>query len=179
MTSTSRSVGRRLGLTVAVSPVSLLVPPAALSTLTWLTATNPVSLPAFLSSYAILQIAWGSYVPWSRRPRGLPIFSIIAFIYWIFFAAALFWGERRIFARHFVPIGDDYVTEAVQMALVGVICLWAGMRLPVKTTAVENLPDIDYRAVAVGRICELFGWLQHWLACTHQRSIGSAPVAAM
>src|SRR5580692_5758367 len=104
MTSTSRSVGRRLGLTVAVSPVSLLVPPAALSTLTWLTATNPVSLPAFLSSYAILQIAWGSYVPWSRRPRGLPIFSIIAFIYWIFFAAALFWGERRIFARHFVPI---------------------------------------------------------------------------
>jgi len=75
--------------------VSLLVPPAVVSAFAWISAANPVSLAAFAGSYAIMQCAWGSYLLWSKRRNGLPVFAIIASVYWIFFAAALFWGERR------------------------------------------------------------------------------------
>ncbi len=146
MNKGSQQLDRRLGLPETLNPVSLLVPPAALSALTWFTAANPVSLTAFACSYAILQFVWGSYLLWTRRPSGLPVFAIIASVYWIFFAAALFWGERRIFVGRFVPVGDDYVSEAVQMALVGVVCIWAGMKLPLKAPTTLQLPDIDEHA---------------------------------
>ena len=142
----SLELDRRFGLTMALSPVSLLVPPAAASVVTWLTSVNPISLTALVCSYVILQCAWGSYLSWSKRPTGLPIFGIIASVYWIFFSAALFWGERRIAADRIVPVDEEYVTRALEMALVGVICMWAGMRLPLNAPSVRNLPDIDGRA---------------------------------
>jgi len=148
MNQRSQSLERQVGFTDKVNPVSLLVPPAVVSAFAWISAANPVSLAAFAGSYAIMQCAWGSYLLWSKRRNGLPVFAIIASVYWIFFAAALFWGERRIFTGHFVPIGEEYVTEAVLMAFLAVVCLWVGMKAPWSAANTSRMPDLDERSAS-------------------------------
>lgn len=133
-------------MTEQLDPVLLLVPPAAVTAAMWAAASNSVSLTALGAAYAILQWAWGSYLHWHRQNRrSLPIFAIIASVYWIFFALPLFWGERVMLVGHYIPLGEDYMTQGVLMAFVGVGCLWAGMQLPLEATSTQNLPDIDQR----------------------------------
>jgi hypothetical protein len=129
-----------------LNPVWVLLPPTAVTAAMWATCRNAVSLVSVVCAYAILQLAWGSFLLWKERNRGgLPMFAMSASIYWIFFAVSLFWGEQNLLAGHLIEIGDDYVTQTMIMALIGVICLWAGMKLPLRTPSVRDLPDVDER----------------------------------
>ena len=130
-----------------LDPVLVLLPPAAVIAVMWAAGTNSITLTAVACAYATLQWAWGSYLLWHKERRGgLPVFAMIAMIYWIFFALPLFWGERVILVGHYVPLGEDYMTQGVLMAFVGVGCLWAGMQMPLDVTSARNFPDIDQRA---------------------------------
>jgi O-antigen polysaccharide polymerase Wzy len=141
----SSSGGERMPL----HPGWVILPPAAVTAAMWATSGNAVSPTSLVCAHVILQAAWGSYLLWKERIRGgLPMFAMIASIYWIFFAVSLFWGGRTllVFAGRLIEIGDDYVTQTMIMALIGVICLWAGMNLPFETPSAKDLPDIDESA---------------------------------
>ena len=129
-----------------ISPGALLVPPVVATALLWLTSPNPVETQGGIYAFVLLLIPWGSYLCWRQGRRDeLPIFAMVAAAYWVYFALALFWGQRGfVGAAAFAMITppENVVTSVVRMALVGVACLWLGMRTPVRIWVPEHLPDI-------------------------------------
>ena len=140
------SVMPRRGTIAELSFGSLLLPSVAVTGLLWWTSTNPVEISAGVFAFLLLLIPWGSYLCWRQVSRSaLPIFSMVAGAYWVYFALALFWGQRGLgAATRFATItpSETTVTAAVRMALVGVTCLWVGMRVPLQVWAAKQLPDI-------------------------------------
>src|SRR4051794_19331006 len=125
-----------------LDPVLLLLPPAAVTAAMWAAGSNSISFTALGCAYAILQWAWGSYLQWHQHNvGGLPVFAMIASVYWIFFALPLFWGGRTMLVGHYISLGEDYMTQGVVMAFIGVSCLWGGMQLPLMVASARLLPD--------------------------------------
>jgi O-antigen polysaccharide polymerase Wzy len=142
--STKPAKPNRIALAQAINPVSLLVPPAIVTTVLWLTSVNPVTLTAGLSAHVMLQIVWSSYLFWDKGKRGgLPVLSMVGAVYWTYFALALFWGERTLFLSRLVPVSEDAVTQTMMMAVLAVGCLLVGMEMPLPITTVTRAPDID------------------------------------
>lgn len=135
------------GATIAdVSPGSLLLPPVAATILLWITSTNPFETSASVYAFLLLLIPWGSYLCWRKGRRdGLPMFAMVGGAYWVYFALALFWGQRVLYlagtVRFFVP-SEAAITDAMLMAVLGVVFLWIGMRVPVSIWVPEHLPDV-------------------------------------
>ena len=76
----------------------LVVPPLAATFLLWLARLNEVTLFEFLGAAALLAFAWMSYYQWRRAgERYLPLFSIVSFMFWVYYALALFWGTRKTY----------------------------------------------------------------------------------
>jgi hypothetical protein len=138
---------KTMQMTEPINPVSVLVPPAAVTGAMWLSSSNSPSTLAVACAYLMLQWSWGSYLLWNRGSRNsLPVFAIIVAVYWIYFAPPLFWSEPVLFAGRFVPLSEDYLTQAMLMALLAVGCQRIGMKTPVGTAFTQRLPDIDQRA---------------------------------
>jgi O-antigen polysaccharide polymerase Wzy len=137
----------RVVLSAALNPVSMLAPPAVGTALMWITSTNPVAPTATVCAYLIFQLAWGSYLFWKHQNQtGLPVFALIASVYSIYFSLALFWGERVLFLARIIPVSEEFVTQTMEMAVLGVVCLLIGMRIPLRMDASRRLPDIDEHA---------------------------------
>jgi hypothetical protein len=137
----------RLELARALDPVELLIPPAGVTAFLLIVSSNAVSTVATLCAYLMIQVAWASYLLWLKGGRsGLPVFAIMGTIYWIYFALPLFTGSRILMSTRAISIPEEAVTQAMEMALVGVLCLFIGMRLPFKASGASRLPDIDERA---------------------------------
>src|SRR6266700_4227427 len=61
----------------------------------WRTSQQAVTLAQGLASYLLLLFAWWSYRDWKKgRSPGLPLFSFMTMMYWVFFGVSLFWGDR-------------------------------------------------------------------------------------
>src|SRR5436190_11656676 len=141
--------GRHVTVT-DVPPVWLLVPPVAATGFLWAMSTNELETSAVVYAFFLMIMPWGSYLYWQqgRRDR-LPLFAMVSGAYWVYFALALFWGQRTFSAAAFAAItpSESTITEATWMALVGVVCLWSGMRVPLPIWDPSKLPDIlDQRA---------------------------------
>jgi hypothetical protein len=122
MTGSNMTVGRRV--------VTLIIPPAAFTGLIYLTRARPISLFQVGCSVAVLAMAWAAYLSWKEREyRTLPLFAMLALGYWLYYVPALFWGHRRY--KPSVPtalIGEAAVSETMLLVVLGVACLWLGMR---------------------------------------------------
>jgi uncharacterized membrane protein YfbV (UPF0208 family) len=133
-----------------IPPASLLVPPMAATAFLWATSANELETSAVVFAFFLLLIPWGSYLYWQQGKRDhLPLFAMVSGAYWVYFALALFWGSRTFSAAAFAAITptESTITEATWMALVGVVCLWFGMRMPVSIWVPSKLPDVfEHRA---------------------------------
>ncbi|HEY7786599.1 MAG TPA: O-antigen polysaccharide polymerase Wzy [Pyrinomonadaceae bacterium] len=99
----------------------------------WFTSINAVSPPDLGLAFLMLLIPLHSYALWKKRQKSdLPMFAMLAFMYWIYYALQLFWGDLVIqIANSTVGFEADpaMVTKATLMALIGVMCLWLGMKV--------------------------------------------------
>ena len=58
---------------------------------------NDISWIQFVLAFVLLQIPWVAYRSWKKRgDEKIPIFALIAFMYWIYFALSLYWGARTV-----------------------------------------------------------------------------------
>ena len=130
--------------TLASSKLLLtVVPPAFLTLALWTISPNPVQIEAAVCALSMLLIPWGSFLSWKyRNQRGLPVFAMISGAYWVYFSLGLFEGTRTLSLLRPTRIDETAVTYAEDMALLGVLCIWAGMRLPVRLWVPARQPTV-------------------------------------
>ncbi len=108
---------------------------AALSTtatlVLWSTSAHPLSEQAVFAAFLLLLFPSLSYAHWKNNPQGsvVPLFAGVALMHWVYFGLPLFWGSRRVDSRFVTIVSEESVSGVVLMALLGVICFWAGGRL--------------------------------------------------
>ena len=122
---------------VAEELMHLIWVPAAVTILMWLTASAAVSALEVLCAWILACFPWGVYLSWRKqRQVGAPIFVFVAAMYWLYYAVALFYGDRK--APAYWSTGDvsaASVTQSMVLCVVGVACLWLGTRVRLKARA--------------------------------------------
>ena len=117
---------KRVVKDVGGNTIVLLAPPLAATFLMWLSRLNDVTLFEFLGAAGLLAAAWIPYYKWKAAgERYLPLFPIISFMFWVYYALALFWGSRHGYAAH-AELSHESIALAMLLALMGVCCLWIG-----------------------------------------------------
>jgi hypothetical protein len=111
----------------------LITIPVATIAFFWATRSNEVTPTQLLLSFGLMFLPWQAYLSWRREGRPeLPLFGMIALMYFLYYGVTLFWGELTIITD-FDPRGQvlssQSLSEALAMALFGVCCLGLGMRL--------------------------------------------------
>ena len=86
-----------------------------------------------------------------------PVFALVGFAYWWYFAIGMFWLERTIYVKTFGEVPTDSTDAAILLAVVGVLCIGAGMKVRVgflvPSRQLENRRstlELDLHSVAVG-----------------------------
>ena len=105
--------------------------PGAVTGLLWLTRSNEVSTTQVLLALFLSYLPWRTYLTWkSSAKEDLPVFSMIAFMYWLYYVLPLFWEPHTIL-EIYSPLGHEVsgagVTSAMLMVVLGVGSLWLGM----------------------------------------------------
>jgi hypothetical protein len=106
--------------------------PVIATSLLYLVRLNDVTPVQFVIAFVMLLLPWQAYVNWRRGGReALPVFSMLAFMYWLYYAVPLFL-EERVFSTVGEPAGHELaqntITLALFMASIGVLALWLGIR---------------------------------------------------
>jgi hypothetical protein len=140
MVSPRRNKARRL------RALQILLLPAAINLSLWDFSANRISLVQGVAAYLLFLSAWWSYRHWQKtRNPGMPVFALVAFYYWVYFALELFLGGR------FAPdwkhqgrlISDAAITETMLLVLLGIGCLWLGMQSKLgRSMTPTRFPDI-------------------------------------
>lgn len=109
-----------------------ILPPVLVSLLFFRMSLNDISIVQCILAMILLMIPWSSYLKWKlRQEPGVPVFAIISFMYWIYFALSLFWGPRTVSGKD-TPgealVSEEAITAALELAVVGVLAIWLGMR---------------------------------------------------
>jgi len=128
MKAVTRTARRKYGVFEALRDFAL---PLALTGGLYLVRLNDVSLPQLLIAFLLLVMPWQAYVNWRRGGReALPVFAMLAFMYWLYYAVPLFL-EDHVISSVTDPSNEltsQSITFALLMCLVGVSALWLGMR---------------------------------------------------
>jgi hypothetical protein len=97
----------------------------------WATSSYELSVPQILASFVLVWIPWASYHRWSRGLRqDLPLFALIAAMYWLTYAVPMFWSKHSIsLVTGLRVLTEKALTESLYLATIGVVSLWAGMKL--------------------------------------------------
>jgi hypothetical protein len=122
----------------------LYLPPLVVTGLLWWSSPHNVNAVQAGCAFLLMFIAWYSYQMWKRRKdETLPLFSMLAGAHWIYFGLPLFWGGRSLYTiwGEVFP-SEDAITTAMVMCVVGVVALWAGMKMRVRPWKPSHLPDI-------------------------------------
>ncbi len=129
MKALEKNIAASLKLHPFVRP---LLVPLVVTTALYLVRLSEVSPLQFLIAFTLLLLPWQDYRRWRRGgPEALPVFAMLAFMYWLYYAVPLFL-EDHVFATIDEPIGHELtwatVTLALLMSLIGVCALWLGMK---------------------------------------------------
>jgi hypothetical protein len=127
--ATSRTSTRRFARRERV--LWLIGPPALITAFFLVTTLNSISVPQLAAAYGLLLIPWWSYAAWKRqREVALPFLACVAFMFWVFYAVPLFWGDRiRPGLSNTGFVTDDSITASMWLALLGVASLWLGTKV--------------------------------------------------
>jgi hypothetical protein len=122
-------------------PLAFLAVPVCVTAILWATRTSDVTPAGVLFAFLLLLIPSGSFFSWRQQRRGgLPVFALIGFAYWVFFAVGYFWLDRTLDGRYGVTAFDN-ADGALWLAVVGVVCIGLGMQVPLPKPARQL--DID------------------------------------
>lgn len=103
--------------------------PSLVTAFLWMTSSNQLSGPQLFAAFVLCWIPWASYQQWYRGTRQeIPLFSLIAAMYWLAYAMPLFWGSDTIglvTGPH--RISEQALTRSMYLVVIGVLVLWAGM----------------------------------------------------
>lgn len=119
-----------------------ILPPVLISVLFFNLSQNEISLLQCFLALVLLLIPWFSYLRWKvQREPGLPVFAIISLMYWIYFALGLFWGARTVsgdISPNEARVPDEALTASLELAVVGVLAVWVGMRTRLSRRLIPN-----------------------------------------
>lgn len=144
-------VGRPQGDTRTYDDAAQLVHyflfPVLVTAFVSLTGTGTATLLQTALSFALLQIAWFSWVFWKAKPRAekdFPLFAMIAGMFWLAYGLPVFWSREESwrFAGGFAS--SDGIARAQLLALLGIVSLYFGMRLGVGRR-LRTTPTLDLR----------------------------------
>ena len=87
-----------------------------------------ITLTQAALTFLLLLLPCATYARWRNGPREtLPLFAILALMYWLNYAVPLFWGERIISDIH-SPLGRELPGEAFTLTIAMVRCSAMGTR---------------------------------------------------
>lgn len=125
----------------AAAPVVDVGIPLLLTAVLVYTSSNDVSVVEGLLAFLLCWMPWASYRQWLRSDRNrIPLFALLAAMFWLAYAVPLFWAQHvvtGIFGRR--VLAESAITDAMFLAVLGVACLWLGMRL---ATFLHWVPNI-------------------------------------
>jgi hypothetical protein len=125
------------------TPLWLFGPPLGTIVFLWVTRTNPVTTAGVLYAFLLLLFPWGSFFLWRQQNRGdLPVFAMVGFVYWWWFAIGMFWSGGTLWVGHRI-IHTESVDGAMWLALVGVVCMGMGMRVRVTPLPPSRHLELD------------------------------------
>ena len=126
----------------------LTVPPLLVTAALWSLSAREITPVQGAITVGLLAIPWASLRKWSSDQRStVPLFALVSLMYWISFGLPLFWEQPHILGSNLTQsiLGPDAVTEALLMALLGVIVLWAGMSLGIgRRFALTRQPSLRH-----------------------------------
>jgi hypothetical protein len=128
-----------------VAPLWLLGPPVGTIVFLWATRASPVTSTGVLYAFLLLLFPWASFLSWRKQNLGgLPVFAMVGFVYWWWFAVGMFWLERTLgFGLGHHIIHTESVDAAMFLALVGVLCMGVGMRVRVTPLPASRHLELD------------------------------------
>jgi hypothetical protein len=128
------------------NPVIFILPPGLATAFLWFTSPNDITIIQGLAGFVLLMMPWITYRKWRKlKETEVPLFSMIAGIYWLYYALPLFWGDRYAIStyKQGLPITEEAVTVAILMVLAGMISFWFGMKLGIGKRLIPRIvPDI-------------------------------------
>jgi hypothetical protein len=128
------------------NPSIYIFPPAAVTGFLWLTSPNDVSIVQAAAGFVLILMPWISYQRWRKlKQTEVPLFSMIAGMYWLYYALPLFWGDRYSVSmfRQGLDIPESTITASISLAVIGVVAFWLGMRTRIGQRLVpRTIPDI-------------------------------------
>jgi hypothetical protein len=121
---------RELGGRIRIWEILL---PILISVLFLVLSRNEISVAQWILAMLLLQAPWLSYRLWKQQKHvELPLFAIVAFMYWVFYALPLFWGARTVSGIE-TPFEQEVSTASITLSLelctLGVAFLWLGMKV--------------------------------------------------
>ena len=126
----------KIAILSRVGPVSLgvhFLPPLLISFAFYLLSTNEILWIQLALAIALLQISWTAYLDWKKKAdEKLPVFAVIAFIYWVYYALSLFWCVRTVSgidSPFETTVSEKSITWSLAMAVTGISAVWLGMRM--------------------------------------------------
>lgn len=144
-----KSPSKSIGALFLVQIKSFLIP-LLVTLFLWLTRAIDITLWQGVIAFLLLYMPWQSFLKWSKSDRSeLPLFSLIAFMFWLYYALALFWGEARgsSFSLISNDISEESVSKTMLMVLVGVMSLGIGMKSRIGQILVpQENPDISLKS---------------------------------
>lgn len=108
-----------------------LAVPVVLTTILASLTPYAVTMTQGILAFVLCWIPWAAYRTWLRSERNnIPLFALLATMFWVAYAVPLFWAQHviaGIFGRRVLP--DSAITGALSLAVLGIGCLWLGMRV--------------------------------------------------
>ena len=139
----------RAGRERALPSPLILLGPMAITLLLWRTSPHHISILQLTAAFLLLAFPWCSYIHWQKTGRrGLPLFSGVAAIYWLYFAAPLFWGDRWVpgWRNSTRQVADAAVTQTLLLVVLGIVCLGSGIKSGLgRRMSPKRLPDISWK----------------------------------
>src|ERR1700731_159577 len=95
------------------------------------TSSYSVGVTQAVCAFLLCWMPWAAYRNWLRGNRDkIPLFALLAALFWLAYSVPLFWAKHivtGVFGRRVLT--EDAITESLYLAILGVVCLWAGMRV--------------------------------------------------
>ena len=110
--------------------IDVAVPACITAILAWL-SSHELSMTQGALAFLLCWVPWKAYRDWLRSDRkNIPLFALLTTMFFLAYAVPLFWAEHMvtgIFGRRILP--ESAITGALLLAILGVVCLWLGMRM--------------------------------------------------